>query len=273
LPHSRLVYVADRESDMIELMARADELDTPADWLLRAQHDRALPDGQKLWPTVSSGEALGEISFSLPARANRKARVVRQRLWARVVDLPHGKNRTIRATCVVAKEFDPPAGSSPVEWRLLTNRSATTLAAVAQLIDWYRARWEIEMLFHILKNGCRIEALPLGTIEGLQRAIALYLMVSWRIAVLMRFGRTCPELPADLFFHQDEWHAAYLLNKKKPPSDRPTLNQVLRLVAMLGGFLARKGDAEPGVKTIWIGLQRIRDCAVGLQFMRERAPG
>ena len=61
--------------------------------------------------------------------------------------------------------------------------------------------------------------------------------------------------------------------RKKPPADPPTLNQVLRLVAMLGGFLARKGDGEPGVKTIWIGLQRVMDCVIGLQFMREAAPG
>ena len=37
---------------------------------------------------------------------------------------------------------------------------------------------------------------------------------------------------------------------------------------MLGGFLARKGDGEPGVKTIWIGLQRITDFAAGVRFMR-----
>jgi hypothetical protein len=36
---------------------RASEMGQPADWLLRAQHDRALPDGQKLWQTVTSGEA------------------------------------------------------------------------------------------------------------------------------------------------------------------------------------------------------------------------
>ena len=70
----------------------------------------------------------------------------------------------------------------------------------------------------------------------------------------MRFGRTCPDLPAELFFDQDECHASHLLNKKKPPADPPTLNQILRLVAMLGGFLARKGDGEPSAETIWIGL-------------------
>jgi hypothetical protein len=49
----------------------------------------------------------------------------------------------------------------------------------------------------------------------------------------------------------------------------PKLNEVVRLVAMLGGFLARKGDGEPGVKTIWLGLQRVMDFAAGLSYARE----
>lgn len=134
------------------------------------------------------------------------------------------------------------------------------------------ARWEIEILFHLLKNGCRIETRQLGTIDRLQRTIALYLIVAWRIAVLMRFGHTCPDLPADLFFHQDEWRAADFLNKQKPPADMPALNEVPRRVAMCGGFPGRKGDGEPGVKTIWLGLPRVMDCAIGLQFARDLVP-
>ena len=42
---------------------------------------------------------------------------------------------------------------------------------------------------------------------------------------------------------------------------------------MLGGFLARKGDGEPGVKTSWIGLQRVMDFAAGVRFMRESGDG
>ena len=40
---------------------------------------------------------------------------------------------------------------------------------------------------------------------------------------------------------------------------------------MLGGFLARNSDGEPGVKTIWIGLQRITDFATGVRYMRASA--
>ena len=51
-------------------------------------------------------------------------------------------------------------------------------------------------------------------------------------------------------FEPDEWKAAYILNKQKLPDKPPMLNEVVRLVARLGGFLARTGDSEPGVKTI-----------------------
>lgn len=65
LPETRLVYVADREADIAALMARARDLGTPADWLLRSQHNRALPDGDKLWASVLATEPLGDIRFHL----------------------------------------------------------------------------------------------------------------------------------------------------------------------------------------------------------------
>ena len=48
---------------------------------------------------------------------------------------------------------------------------------------------------------------------------------------------------------------------------------MVRRVAMLGGFLARKGDGEPGVKTTWIDLQHVTDFAAGVRFMRQSGDG
>lgn len=264
LPGSRLVYVADREADMLSLMTQAQELGTPVDWLVRAAHNRCLADGDKLWARTSAGAALGQIEFAMPARHGVKARTVRQQLWAQRVELPAGKGKTVSATCIVAREYDAPPGVKPIEWRLLTNREAATVEAVVELIDWYRARWEIEILFNVLKNACRVEALQLGAIERIERALALYLVVAWRIAHLMRLGRTCPDLDAELFFDPDEIQAAYLLRDKLAPN-KPRLNEVLRQIACLGGFLARKGDGEPGVMTIWRGLKKVH---IGVKMMQ-----
>ncbi|MFC7632837.1 IS4 family transposase [Paraburkholderia humisilvae] len=273
MPDTRLVYVADRESDILELMLKAHESGCPADWLLRSQHNRVLPEGGKLWDEVLSGEPLGEIRFTLAARQGQKAREVQQQLWARCVDVPHTADSVIPVTCIVAREVGAPADVKPLEWRLMTNRETGDLEAAAQLIDWYRARWEVEMFFHVLKNGCRVEVLQLASIDRVQRALALFMVVAWRIARLMRLGRTCPELDAQLLFEPDEWRAAFILNRKTPPDTPPCLNEVVRLVAMPGGFLARKGDGEPGVKTIWQGLQRVMDFAAGLRFARELGQG
>ena len=269
LPETRLVYVADREADIAALMAQARDLGHPADWLIRSQHNRALPDGGKLWSTVTEGDPLGGICFTMPSRQGQKAREVRQRIWARRLMIADGKGGEVEVSCLVAREDEAPKGVKPVEWRLLTNRGAQTLESAIELIDWYRARWEIELFFHVLKNGCKVEALQLSTVNRLERALALFMVVAWRIARLMRLGRTCPDLDAALLFEKDEWQAAYILNKKKAPKSPPKLNEVIRLIAMLGGFLGRKGDGEPGVKTIWLGLQRVVDFAAGLKFARE----
>lgn len=57
-------------------------------------------------------------------------------------------------------------------------------------------------------------------------ALPLFMVVAWRIARLMRLGRTCPNLDAELFFDPDEIQAAYLLRKKTPPG-KSHLNDVL----------------------------------------------
>lgn len=132
---------------------------------------------------------------------------------------------------------------------MLTNRCATNLAEASELIDWYRARWEIEMVFNVLKNGCQVDELQLGAIARIERALVLYLIVSWRIAHLVRMGRTCPELDAKLFFDPDEIQAAYLFQKTLAQPN-PTINDVIRLIAKRGGFLGRKRDGEPGAKTL-----------------------
>ena len=270
LPDTRLVYVADREADMMGMLRRAAQLGTPADWLVRAKHDRCLADGEgkRLWPETTAGMPLGEISFIMAGRGKQKARQVRQQVWAQRVLLRDGKRGKIEATCIVAREVQPPAGIKPVEWRLLTNRCAETLADASELIDWYRARWEIEIFFNVLKNGCEVEELQLSAMDRLERALALFMVVAWRIAYLMRKGRTCPDLDATLFFDPDEIRAAYLLNKKKAPA-APSMNEVLRMVARIGGFLARKHDGEPGVKTIWRGLQDVQVSAQTIRTLRE----
>lgn len=269
-PGTRWVYVADREADILELMQRAHALNHLADWLIRAKHNRKLGQSDaKLWEQVGVAEVLGEIQFYLPPRPGRQGRDVVQQLRSLRVQLADGRGDTFEVTALLARESNPPAGEKPVEWRLLTNRSASTLMDAAELIDWYRCRWEIELFFNILKNGCKVEALQLSAMPRIESALALYMITAWRIGYLMRLGRTCPEMDCEAVFAREEWQAAWLVARKPLPDTPPKLNEVIRVIAGFGGFLGRKGDGEPGAKTLWIGLQRVMDFAMGIRAMRE----
>lgn len=210
MPDTRLVYVADREADILALMRRAQVLGHPADWLIRAQHNRCLPEGGKLWTAALASDALGEIEFTLPARHNRPARTVRQAMYSRMVQIADGEGATLPVTCLIAQEIGAPAGVAPIEWRLLSNRTVNSLEDAAELIDYYRCRWEIETLFHVLKNGCKVEALQLGHVAKLELALAVYLVVAWRLAHMIRLARAHPDLPADELFAAEEWQGAYV---------------------------------------------------------------
>lgn len=270
LPGTRLVYVADREADIGALIGGADQQKTPADWLIRSTHNRKVAsEDAKLWDGFTPDHQVGSVVFSLPARDNQPCREVEQTLSVRRCQIKT-KQGNIQVTAVLAEEENPPTGCPPVEWRLLTNRSIGNAEQVAELVDWYRARWEIEMFFHVLKTGCKVEALQLSTIDRVERALALYMLVAWRVLRLMRLGRTCPDLSCELFFSREEWQAAHWVARKPLPAEPPALNAMIRMVAGFGGFLGRKQDGEPGVKTLWTGLQRLMDFAAGIQAFREQ---
>lgn len=269
MPGTRHVCVGDRESDIMAVMVKARELQHAADYLLRSQHNRNLPNETKLWADVGAAEPVGCVSFGIPSGRGRKARKVCQEIRLKRVTLSDGQAGTVEVTCLIASEINVAVGAKPVTWRLLTNRAATTLEEAVELIDWYRARWEIEMFFLVLKEGCRVEQLQLSDIDRMQTALALYMVIAWRINRLMRLGRELPDLPADLMFETDEWRAAFILNKKQVPKTVPPLNTVIRLIAQRGGFLGRKHDGEPGVKTLWLGMQDIATFVEGARYARE----
>ncbi len=182
-PEARLVSVGDRENDIAAFMQRAHELGTPADWLIRAKHNRKLAgkaegEIERLWEVAGQGESLGRVIFDLPARKGRPGRRVTQELYPRRVRLPLPGGIGTEVTAPWAREEHPPVGEKPVSWKLLTNRVAETLEQAAELEDWYRCRWEIEIFFNVFKNGCRVEALQLSKLPRIENALALYLIVA-----------------------------------------------------------------------------------------------
>jgi hypothetical protein len=66
LPATRLVYVADREADLLSLMARAEALGNPVDWLVRATHNRSLPVTKNCGRIPATGNQQGKLNLHCP---------------------------------------------------------------------------------------------------------------------------------------------------------------------------------------------------------------
>ena len=76
---------------------------------------------------------------------------------------------------------------------------------------------------------------------------------------LTYLARLCPDADCDLIFEEDEWQVLYrAANKTRtPPSEPYSLGEAVEYVARLGGFKGAKSDGFPGLKVIWLGLNKL----------------
>jgi len=113
----------------------------------------------------------------------------------------------------------------------------------------------------VLKSGCQVEARQLTTRARLQRALAIDMVVAWRVMDLTKAARLQPDAPAGRWLSTDEWQAlsCYIHQSTEAPEEPPTISEAVQWIAQLGGFLARKSDGRPGPMTLWRGLQRLND--------------
>jgi hypothetical protein len=265
-PKSTLVSVADREADIYEFFELA--LSDPAmpKLLVRAEQDRLLAEGQgHLWEKMARQEIAGLQEIRVPRQKNRPARVARLEVRFGEVTLkpPTRKksHRELTLWAVWAREAEIPAEGERIEWMLLITLPVTTFEQAIEKLAWYTIRWGIEVYHRTLKSGCKVEERQLGHADRIETCLAIDMVVAWRIFHLAKLGRETPDVPCTVFFEEAEWKAlvAYITQNPKPPEKVPTLREAMRMVATLGGFLGRKGDGEPGTKSLWLGIQRLDD--------------
>jgi len=278
--NTQVVMVADREADIYELFA----LPRPetVHLLIRSCHNRKL-DAQAgyLLETVAGGRVQGTWTVTLkvnPQRPERQATLSLRYLPVCIEPPRHALKRSTKSPIALwvlsALEENPPVGQSPVHWLLLSSQPIETVGHAQQMVQWYQQRWLIERYHYVLKSGCGVEQLQLETAERLEKALATYCIVAWRLLWLTYAARQEPLSDCVGILQTHEWEALYCTIHKTaiPPAQPPPLEQVVRWLAQLGGFLGRKGDGAPGVKVLWRGLMRLTDLAELWQLLRNSNP-
>jgi hypothetical protein len=258
--------MGDREADIYELFHLALQDPNGPKLLVRAEYDRLLQDGQAhLWSMVASQPLVGIQEVHVPRRATVAARTAPLEVRFAEVTLKPPSDKTkygrLKLWAVLAQETDTPSNIAPLSWMLLTTCRVTNFDDAVEKIAWYTKRWGIEIYHRTLKSGCNIEERQLADADTIEACLAIDMVVAWRVYHLTKLGREVPDVPCTVFFEEAEWMAltAFITKNPEPPTTPPTLCEAIRMVASLGGFLGRKGDGQPGTKSLWLGLQRLDD--------------
>jgi len=274
--------IGDRESDVFDVFAspRSARLEL----VVRAAQNRRVNSGsgRKLLEAVAQAPVAGKLVVAVPRSRKREAREAELEVqYCRLELLPptnHLHRDTlspIPVSVVRVRECgEIPAGEEPIEWVLITSVEVGSLADAIKIVQAYAQRWKVERYHYTLKSGCRIEELQLETAVRLERALALYNVVAWRLLRLTYWARKEPDAPCTVALEEDEWQALLVADGvRKLPAEPPTLGQAVRRIAKLGGFQGRKADGEPGVQCLWWGFRRLMDLTLMYRRMRDTFVG
>jgi hypothetical protein len=272
------VCVGDSESDIYDVFAAASQSkQANLQLLVRAGQNRNTTGEEDWADQVRKTAKIGEQTLTIRARKakigkgksarsrSREGRIAELEIRKATIEIcrpAHSDRRlpaTITVNVVLCEETNPPEGEDAISWMLVTTLPIETDEEVQRIILAYCVRWQIEVYFRTLKSGCRIERRRFEHIDRVLNCLAFYSVVAWRVMYVCYLGRECPEMDCEVIFEPSEWKSVYtILDLEFPAAGCPSLNELVRAIACLGGFIDRPKN-NPGTQTLWIGLQRCYD--------------
>jgi hypothetical protein len=256
-PGESWIYVADRESDIYEVLLECGQL--RCHHVIRAAYPRALSgegEHRDLLTAAANGSVRGTVRLELPKeKRTAKLEIRSAKLVLRGPPRPGGRLEDLSLNVVGVREIDAPAGVKPLNWVLLTDLPIDTLEQCQEVIDIYRQRWLVEEYHKALKTGLKLEHSQLSDARRLGALTAVLSIVSVFLLQCKLAARIDPQLP--LGKHEVDENLLAVLRKLHPPKGPPTVGWLWVSIAKLGGFLARRSDGHPGWLTLWRGWQTL----------------
>ena len=150
-----------------------------------------------------------------------------------------------------------------LEWILATTLPINTAQDALQVCGIYEKRGLIEEYHKCLKMGCKIEQSQLQTGSRIFVLLGLLSVVATQLLKLRDLSRKSSE--KDL---ENQVRSVYreVLKRHYRVDKDLSASEFWRRVAMLGGFLARKSDGEPGWHTLWSGWKELQNMAHGFML-------
>lgn len=273
-----VTVMGDRESDIFTEWATVPEPNVHL--ITRSMHDRRLANGDGLYATAERFAFTTTRLVALPEReGKRSARLATLTLRFGKVELARpcntpdrGLPKSVPVTFIEVIERDPPRGTEPVHWRLLTTHEVADADAAWQIVDWYKMRWTIEQFWRLLKlQGLRLEDSQIETADRLIKLAAIAAKAAIITLQLLQARNGPFSEPASIAFSPDEIAVLDGLNPtlegktalQKNPNPKTSLRWAAWIIAKLGGWDGYPSSKPPGPITFKNGLQQFHAMVAG----------
>lgn len=259
---ARWVRVCDRGADIYEFMMGC--ANYGHGYVVRAAQDRALSEHEgRLFERVRSLKGWAEFKLNVRKRPERAPHEARLTIAACPVSIRSperpgaavGKLPPVTCTAVRIWELEPPAGSEPLEWILLTDQQVETAEDALKVALQYATRWVIEDYHKALKTGLGVEELRLEDGHALMAATSIMSLTALRLVDLRERLRIAPDAPASEA-GLDPLELKILSRETK--RYLKTTRDVALAIGRLGGHMNRKADGLPGLITLWHGYTKLQ---------------
>lgn len=272
-----VTVLGDRESDIYALYASGAEARFHV--IARSMHDRKLSDDSGLYEVGEAMPVKDRRPLMLRDRGQRAERIVILELRFGAVELrrPQAKSlchlpSRLPLSYVDVREVDPPAGTAPLHWRLLTTHPVATAEQAWRIAEWYKQRWLIEQFFRILKTqGLQLEDSQIATADRLLKIVAIAAKAAVITLQLLQARDGRSRQPVSRVFDANEIATLAALNHQyeartkrlRNPHPPDSLAWAAWIIGRLGGWDGYPSSKPPGPITMKHGLEHFRLIAIG----------
>ena len=268
-PTLTCVYVADREADIMQLLAHTRV--TNMHFVIRSHYNRSLcQEAGQLRDAVDKTPVAGTYRLMLRCSPKRSARktTLQLRFCSVCVAAPKPGQAPVSLYVVDVQEINPYIkGDELVHWRLLTTLPLENFQQALQIVRFYSLRWLIERFHFALKSGgAQVEELQLATPQRLKNAITSYSIASMEALSLRYWAEKTPQ--ADVYsigVTPLECEVLFIYAQKRlklktafDPQKPPNVQQYCILLGQITGFFPSKRQPIPGVKILARSLEKLQ---------------
>ena len=272
-PLLEMVYIADTESDMIEVFQA--RVVPNMHFVIRSKFNRLLVGKQeRLYEYLAKQPSLGQYAIPvLDAHTGKKRLAI---LAIRFAKVEITQNRKVRSKpdksivplyAVQAIEMNPPPAIEPVNWVLLTTLPVENFEQALLIMRYYALRWIIERFHFLMKSGgAHVEELQLQTAHRLKNAVTIYSIAAMEALKIRYWAENEPQTPIYeagvtpveyevLYTYAHSFISHKIIFKKNEP---PNIEQYAKVLGQIAGFKPSKRQPLPGLKCLSRATEKLK---------------